>query len=50
MDAYMDIILRLLCLPCVFVGFGEGVCTGMLVSKGSIKWMTSSKAVRIAAS
>jgi hypothetical protein len=22
----MNIILRLLCLPCVFVGFGEGVC------------------------
>ena len=26
LDPNMDIILRLFCLPRVFVGFGEGVC------------------------
>lgn len=26
LNAYMDVILRLLGFTCVFVGFGEGVC------------------------
>lgn len=26
LDPNMDVVLRLLGLPCVFVGFGEGVC------------------------
>ena len=26
LDAYMDIILGLVGLPCVLIGFGEGVC------------------------
>ena len=28
LDPYMDVILRLLGFPSVFVGFGEGVCKG----------------------
>lgn len=27
LDPNVDIVLRLFGLPCVFVGFGEGVCT-----------------------
>lgn len=26
LDSDVDVILRLLCLPGVFIGFGEGVC------------------------
>ena len=31
LDPYMDVILRLLGFPSVFVGFGEGVCKGQQV-------------------
>ena len=33
LNANMNIILRLLGLPCCLVGFGEGVWKGLMVSK-----------------